>query len=119
MVLMAKKGGQSNVITISETMGFSKHHVAKVLQRLVKSGFLKSNRGPLGGFTINKPLSEISLLDLYESIEGKIAETDCPMDYHLCPFKDCLMGNMVNDVTLVLKDYMASKSIEYYISNKY
>lgn len=119
MVLIAKNEGRSNVVFISETMGFSRHHVAKVMQKLVKSGLLKSNRGPAGGFTICKPLNEITLLSIYETIEGKISEHECFMEYHTCPFKACLMGNVVNDMTKVLIEYMGDKTLEYYMNNEY
>ena len=119
MVLIAKNDGKANVVLISDTMGFSKHHVAKVMQKLVKSGLLNSNRGPAGGFTITKPYQEITLLEIYETIEGKTIESECFMDYHTCPFKECLMGNVVNDMTKVLLEYMSNKTLEYYMINGY
>ncbi len=54
MVIVAKNEGLTNVLQISERLNSSKHHVAKVMQRLVKDGFLNSHRGPTGGFTIKE-----------------------------------------------------------------
>jgi Rrf2 family protein len=119
MVLIAKNQGNTNVNTIAETMGFSRHHVAKVMQKLVKSGYLKSSRGPSGGFFIIKPLESISLLDIYETIEGKMIDHDCFMEYHTCPFKACLMGDVINDIVLNLKNFMSERTLEYYIKNLY
>jgi len=115
MVLIAKADSKLNVIKISERTGSSKHHVAKVLQRLVKDDFLVSNRGPHGGFKLKKPANEISLLNIYESIEGRIEITDCPMDNPICPFDKCLMGNIINDMTQGFKDYMASQKLSDYL----
>ena len=50
MVLIARSKEIMNVINIAKATEASKHHVAKVLQRLVKEGYLTSNRGPKGGF---------------------------------------------------------------------
>jgi Rrf2 family protein len=119
MILIAKNEGRSNVVYIAETMGFSKHHVAKVLQKLVKAELLKSNRGPAGGFSVNKPINEINLLQIYEIIEGKIVDHECFMEYHNCPFKACLLENVVSQMNHVLIDYMSNKTIEFYISNGY
>ena len=85
MVLIASSDTKLNVVKISERTGSSKHHVAKVLQRLVKDNFLTSNRGPHGGFELKRPAEEINLLEVYESIEGKVEITTCPMDNLICP----------------------------------
>jgi Rrf2 family protein len=115
MVLIAKSDSKLNVIKISERTGSSKHHVAKVLQRLVKDDFLVSNRGPHGGFKLKKPADEMNLLNIYESIEGKIEITDCPMNNPICPFDKCLMGNIINDMTQGFKDYMAGQKLSDYL----
>lgn len=94
MVLIARAescGEHLNVIHIADVTGSSRHHVAKVLQRLVKDDLLKSNRGPHGGFSLKQPASDVSLLMVYESIEGKIEIHDCPMDNAICPFDKCIM----------------------------
>ena len=61
----------------------SEAHLSKVLQRLVKSGFLKSVRGPKGGFVIAKPFNEIKLLDIYEVFEGFLLPRTA-FSKHLC-----------------------------------
>ena len=86
MVIVAQSDELVNVIKISERLNSSKHHVAKVMQRLVKDGYLYSHRGPTGGFTLKVPANKITLLELYESIEGKIEIGECPMDNPVCPF---------------------------------
>jgi len=119
MVFIAKKGKMTNVIMISEEFSFSKHHVAKVMQRLNKVGMVGSNRGPSGGFYLYKEPTEISLLDIYEAIEGKMPEYDCPMGYDYCPFKKCLLGTIVNDMTAQFKDYLETKTLQYFLDNDY
>jgi len=115
MVLIAKSENKLNVVKIAERTGSSKHHVAKVLQRLVKDDFLVSNRGPHGGFELKKKPDKINLLEIYESIEGRIEITKCPMDNLICPFDKCLLGNVVGDMTQGFKDYMASQKLTDYL----
>ena len=115
IVLIAQADNKLNVNEISERTGSSKHHVAKVLQRLVKDDFLVSNRGPHGGFKLKRPADEINLLDVYESIEGKIEITDCPMENPICPFDKCLMSNIIKEMTLKFKDYMNNQKLSDYI----
>ncbi len=116
MVLIAKSDKLLNVITISECTGSSKHHIAKILQRLVKVGFLKSTRGPSGGFLLDKNPQEIALLDIYEAVEGKIDTPTCPMDKLVCPFQKCIMDNLVNKLTTDFIDFLKGKSLLDYLA---
>lgn len=92
-------------------MGASRHHVAKVMQRLVKEGFVSSNRGPTGGFALKVAPDELDLLSIFEAIEGKLDETKCPLDHPICPFNYCMMGNIVQKMTGEFRDYMGNKTL--------
>ena len=52
MVLITRSTEKLNVGQIAESIDSSKHHVAKVMQRLAKENFVASNRGPSGGFVL-------------------------------------------------------------------
>ncbi len=119
MVYVAQNNKMTNVIKISEHFHFSKHHVAKVMQRLTKAGMIKSNRGPSGGVVLAMDPKDISLLDIYEVIEGKILISDCPMGYEFCSFNKCLFGPIVNDMTKRFKEYLQEKNIQYFLDNDY
>jgi Rrf2 family protein len=114
MVLIARAENGINVLKIAEITGFSKNHIAKVLQRLVKEGLLKSVRGPSGGFSLKGDPKKISLLDVYEVIEGPIQETDCPLTYEVCNYDKCILGNIINEMTGEFKKYMKTNTLESY-----
>ncbi len=115
MVIVAQSDELVNVIKISERLNSSKHHVAKVMQRLVKDGFLHSHRGPTGGFTLKVPADKITLLELYESIEGKIEIGKCPMDNPVCPFGKCIFNNVTSKLTSDFVDYMKSQTLQDFL----
>lgn len=114
MVLISRAPESLNVIKIAEDTGASRHHVAKVLQRLVKDNFLVSTRGPNGGFMLRRPSESITLLEIYESIEGEITIEKCPMDNTICPFDKCLMGNLIANVTQEIKEYLSRQKLSDY-----
>lgn len=115
MVLIARAGGIINVNIIAEQTGASRNHLAKVMQRLVKAGFLKSNRGPAGGFVLKKKPKEITILQIYEAIEGKIEIDGCPMDQQICPFDKCLIGGIVKDVSEEFIKYIKKTTLNDYL----
>lgn len=115
MVLIARSPNGINAAKIAEITGLSKNHIAKVLQRLVKNDMLKSVRGPAGGFTLKKDPATITLLDIYQSIEGNLDVGDCPLSYDLCGFERCLMGTVVNKLTSEFRTFLEEKTLQSYL----
>ncbi len=115
IVLIARSEGKLNVENISEQIQTSRHHVAKVLQRLVKDNFLNSVRGPSGGFSLKKKPEEMNLLQIYESVEGKIAIADCPLEKPVCPFNKCIINNVTKKMSTDFRDYLESQTLDKYL----
>ncbi|MBI2956475.1 MAG: Rrf2 family transcriptional regulator [Acidobacteria bacterium] len=51
--------------------------MAKVLQRLVRCGLLRSQHGSNGGYTLARPPEFISALDVIHAIDGPVMITAC------------------------------------------
>ena len=98
-ILIAKSSKPLNAIQLSEKLGKSKHHIGKVMQRLVKEGFLDSFRGPTGGFKMKANPAEVRLLDIYSAIEGKIEVKKCDRENKICPVEKCIFDNITSKMT--------------------
>ena len=115
IILIARAKDQLNVVAISEATKSSKHHVAKIMQRLVKENFLESHRGPSGGFSLRKDPKDITFLQVYEAIEGKIEIAHCPLDKPICPFGKCIMQNTTKIMTMEFHKYLKEQTLDKYI----
>ncbi len=51
--------------------------MAKILQKLVKTGILMSTQGVRGGYMLALPPEKISIAKIVESIEGPVGIVDC------------------------------------------
>jgi FeS assembly SUF system regulator len=51
--------------------------VSRLLQELLKSGLLHSQRGTKGGYTLARKPAEVSIVDVVAALEGPIALTEC------------------------------------------
>jgi Rrf2 family transcriptional regulator, iron-sulfur cluster assembly transcription factor len=69
---------------ISEAEGVPKSFLAKIFQSLAKGGFVRSHRGAGGGFSLAKPASEITLLQVLQCVEGVFALQKCVSDEPEC-----------------------------------
>ena len=115
MVIIARSKELINVNKISDLTGASRNHLAKVLQRLVKANFLRSSRGPTGGFVLKKRPEEITILSIYEAIEGIIDNEGCPLEQKVCPFTKCLMGGIVKKTTDEFISYFKKQTLKDYL----
>lgn len=70
--------------------------MAKVLQRLVRTGLLLSTQGTRGGYTLSRPSTTISVADVIQAIDGPFTVTACSVDksdceqYDKCSVRDPL-----------------------------
>ncbi|MFV0289841.1 MAG: RrF2 family transcriptional regulator [Mangrovibacterium sp.] len=69
---------------ITEVIDVPAHFLAKILQNLAKSKIISSTKGPQGGFFIGKPLSEISIMQVIETVEGEEFLSHCLLKNEPC-----------------------------------
>lgn len=80
---------------VAETQRIPPSFTAKILRRLVRAGLLRSVRGAHGGFSLNRPATRITLLDVVEAIEGPICLTPCAVDGKHCELWEECPGSLV------------------------
>ena len=98
-ILAQQNPKKTNVRYLAEKLDASEAHLAKIFQRLSKSGLVRSFRGPSGGFVLSRPPAEISFLDIYEIVESKITTNDCPLDKAVCTFETCIFGDGLKNIS--------------------
>ncbi|MFH1120139.1 MAG: Rrf2 family transcriptional regulator [Bacteroidota bacterium] len=118
MVLIAGSSEMLNVNQIAAVTHSSRNHLAKVMQILVKNGYLDSVRGPRGGFTLKGDPGKINLLQIYELIEGNLEEHHCGIETQKCPFKICVFGGLADKFSVEFIEYLRTKTLADLISNK-
>lgn len=58
--------------------------MAKVLQKLVRTGLLKSLQGTRGGYVLGKPSQSITVGDIIQAIDGPFSVTACSAERNTC-----------------------------------
>jgi Rrf2 family protein len=81
------------------------------MQRLSRAGYVRSVRGPKGGFSLIKQAEDISLLEIYELIEGPLVVDDCLLSDRICGPGLCPLGGTLRDANIKLKNYFDSTMI--------
>jgi len=90
---------------IARALHASEAHLSKVMQRLHKARLVTSVRGAAGGFLPEKPADDVSILDIYEAIEGPIPDATCLLGKPICDRHPCVLGRLLETVNREVRRY--------------
>jgi Rrf2 family protein len=86
--------------------------LAKVFQKLVHGGILKSAKGRGGGFTLARPAHEITLMNVIEAIDGPEVLDRCVVGLERCSDEmPCPQHDLYKPIRQRLKDYLATTTL--------
>ena len=77
LMFAALKGESFQLDDVTKAYGISRHHLAKVVQRLAQLGYLETRRGRQGGIMLAKAPEEIRLGRLIRETEDQPAIVEC------------------------------------------
>jgi len=75
--LAQREGSWVSAKEMAEAYNLSFELISKVLQSLIKTGFVVSRQGSQGGYTLAKKAAQISVADVMYAIEGKKKLVEC------------------------------------------
>lgn len=77
MRLASAPGRAFSTAELAEEFQLSRHHLAKIMQELVRGGIVETRRGAGGGAMLRKPATEIRLGDVIRLLEQEHALVEC------------------------------------------
>lgn len=77
-------GKYAMVKQIAEQADIPSHFLAKILQQLARKGFLRSSKGPTGGFCLRMPAADISVIMIVDAVDGLADYERCPAGLAEC-----------------------------------
>lgn len=116
MILALDEGKTCSTRAIAATLRVSDAHLSKVLQRLTRVGLVTPVRGPKGGFRLGRDAGTITLLDVYEAIEGPIQPHTCLLERPICEGQCCIVGSLLKQVDAVrdrLEETTLAQAVEH------
>lgn len=103
--------GKLTTRQIAKALNVSEAHLSKVLQRLAKVGLVRSLRGPNGGFSLGREAGQISLLEVFEAIEGPLQSEDCLFGNRVCK-NACILGDLMHQINKAVKERLTSTTLD-------
>ena len=98
---------------IEKSQDIPSFYLSKIMKDLVAGGLVRSHIGAKGGFTLAKPAREISIKDVYETVERPLVLMECldsGADY--CSFcAVCSQKSIWEEAQVVLGNFLAGVTI--------
>jgi Rrf2 family protein len=98
---------------ISDEYKIPRSFLAKILQKLVRAKIVRSYRGVKGGFSLAKQARDITVLEVLEAVDGKVALNICLTDKKKCSFsKQCPTHLLWTNVQSKLSEMLKKANFE-------
>lgn len=86
--------------------------LSKIAQRMIKAGILESYTGPNGGIKLGKNPSNIRLIDIVQTIEGKDVLNKCILSLENCGEENpCAVHNHWKEAKEVIMKMFEDKTV--------
>ena len=100
-------GGRLLLDDVVGGTGLPRDFMAKVFQKLVHAGVLRSAKGRGGGFCLARPPHEITLMQIVEATEGAQAYDRCVVGLERCNDQmPCAQHDLYKPIRQRIKDYL-------------
>lgn len=107
------KGNRPGTDEIAREIAAPRFFTAKILQRLVRMGFILSLKGKGGGFFFDNNQPELTLKDLIKTIEGDKIITGCGFGLKHCrPENPCPLHERYAPIRDAIDRHLSTETIQ-------
>jgi Rrf2 family protein len=100
-------------VTVAKAEGIPSDYLAKIFQQLAKAGFVRAIRGRKRGYIFARPPEKISLIEMFEAIEGGPLFDDCFLRHCQCGGtpENCRIFSIWTDATRKIKKELEDTTV--------
>ncbi len=120
--LLQKKNKEENkefkvgIKKLAEDLKIPSYFLGKIMQTLAKNKILTSYKGPNGGFSFNRDINDIYLIDIVRIFDGDDVFHTCLLGLHLCNNEnfnkdDCPFAKDIDVCVARINDYLSTTSV--------
>ena len=92
--------------------GLPRDFVAKIFQKLVRGGILRSAKGRGGGFALARAQHEITLMEIVEAVEGPQTMDACVVGFERCNDQmPCAQHDLYKPIRQRLNDFLRTTTL--------
>ena len=112
LLVLAHKDAQASVDEVATTCRISKDHLFKVVQQLVRLGYVASKPGRSGGVRLARTAAQIRVAEVVAQFEGRHGVLACVEDPACCVMEPgCMLRHMLIDAEQAFYDALGATTI--------
>ncbi len=116
-------GGKLSVKSLSRLQDVPRKYLEQIMIGLRTAGLVHSSRGSGGGYSLARPPEEITVLEVYEALEGPVSIIDCVRSPQSCSRREeCptrwLWKRMEEAISDVLKGATVADLVKYMVRRR-
>ena len=98
---------------IAQRQDISMKYLEQIMAILKSGDFIKSIRGPRGGYMLAKAPNQIKLSDVFDCLEGHVTTVECIEDENYCARSvDCLARQLWEQVQEAIRNVLQSVTLQ-------
>lgn len=110
--------GPVSLAAISERQCISLSYLEQLFARLRRNGVVKSTRGPGGGYTLNRDVTDISISDVILAVDESCQVAGCD-DHEGCQGDyQCLTHDLWNELSKEIRTFLDGITLAEMMANK-
>lgn len=100
---------------ISKRFGIPHNFLSLILPKLVRRGLIQSLHGPKGGYRLAKAASQITLLEIIETLNGPIELIACNTK-NVCEFdRFCSLVSVWQDLKTKIESHFSALTLDHFV----
>ena len=106
--------GNVKITAISQRQDISLKYLEQIITILSKAGYVRGERGPLGGYCLSKDPKDITAADIVMLIEGSVSPSPCiKCGVVDCPRSDyCTTVDLWKKVDVAVMDILSKTTLQ-------
>ena len=110
-VALRQHSGPVTLAGISQRQKISLSYLEQLFGRLRRHELVESTRGPGGGYTLGKPMADISVADIIYAVDEPLDATQCGGKENCVNDQRCMTHDLWASLNRVMVDYLDSVSL--------
>lgn len=109
---LRQHGGPVTLAGIAERQKISLSYLEQLFGKLRRNQLVASVRGPGGGYTLARPLAEVSVADIISAVDEPLDATNCGGKRNCHDEHPCMTHNLWTSLNERMYEYLHSVSLE-------
>lgn len=109
---MRQQNGPVTLAGISQRQRISLSYLEQLFGKLRRHALVQSTRGPGGGYTLARPMSEVSVADIIYAVDEPLDATQCGGKENCDNDQRCMTHDLWASLNRVMVDFLDSVSLQ-------